>query len=217
MKTKNKADKSIKEKEVVAVEEKPLFTGFKVDYKSYSEETSKADPEDGWSRASTSSSHEVNGISITKDKNFDVIGAFVADDTDENYHLVAVIYSTGDSFGRDENARIEFVEVFKTLDKAEKCVEQINLNNELYKYKNNYHTKKTKEELKEIDDKLLKKVNFPKDSYDYSFCFKDESDTVRFSSAPWNGYFESLSSVEIYTSNINKVYAFNTNKGFKKK
>lgn len=201
-------NKPIKEKKVKVVKEKALFTGFKVDYKSYTEETSEVDPEDRWSRASTSTSHEVNGISITSDKDFDAIGAFVATDGDEKYHLVSVVYSTGDSFGHDENANVEFIEVFKTLEKAEKCVEQIKLNNELYRYKSKSYNKKTKEELKEIDDKLLKEVKFKKGAYDYNVCFKDESDKLRNIYAPWNGYFESISNVEIHTFDMKKTLKY---------
>jgi hypothetical protein len=37
------------------------------------------------------------------------------------YYLVFAVYSTGDSFGHDEQSSIDFIDLFKTHDAAEEC------------------------------------------------------------------------------------------------
>jgi len=175
-----------------------------VDYTSYCEATSEADPDDEWSRESTSTTHTVSGLKLTEGKDFDVVGAFVPHDDDGPYHLVSVVYSTGDSFGHDESRYIEFIQVFKTLEKAQECVEEIRKNEKLYNAKHTSYMRMDKEKLKELEDSLLKDPKTKKYEHDYNVCFKDEAGNIQKISAPWNGYFESISSVEIDSFELKK-------------
>lgn len=181
-----------------------VSTAFVVDYQSYSSVTREADPDDKYDRDSTSTDHTVSGLSVSEDNRFDVVGAFVPDADNQKCFLVYVIYSTGDSFGHDENANIEFIQVFKTLEKAQDCALQIKNNAELYNKTHRSYEKADKSVLDALRSSLIKDPNDKKYSHDYSVCFKDEAGNIQRISASWNGYFESVSSVNVEEFSLKK-------------
>jgi hypothetical protein len=180
-------------------------TAFKVDYRSYREDTSTPDPEDEWDRANTHTDHSVEGIKVVDDNSFDVIGAFEIDPANPGVvYLVYAIYSTGDSFGHDSGYGIEFISVFKTQDKADKCAEQIEANAELYKLNDMYYLSHQEKEkrIKKVVEKLDGQVEFDpngkiNENQLYNAFYMDEKGGKVTISVPWNGYFESLDSVNV--------------------
>jgi hypothetical protein len=89
-----------------------------LDANSYTHETTVPDPTDKWDRASTSTSWDVNGL-ILKEK--DAYKALpCADDVKQGdeFYVVYAVYSTGDSFGHDEGASLEFISYHKNPDLA---------------------------------------------------------------------------------------------------
>jgi len=87
----------------------------KVNVDSYCESYGEVDPEDSWSRESTDMSHSIR--SVTESGNyFDLVTDFDLD-ASRNYHLLYVIYDTGDSFGTD-GGQIEFVGLYQDLNTA---------------------------------------------------------------------------------------------------
>lgn len=185
-------------------------TLFKVQYNSYRSETSEVDPDDEWSRASTSTDYSINGISLVeeKDKSFDCSGAFVpfVDSNLETVYLVTVVYSTGDSFGNDKGYGIEFIKVFKTEEKAERCKKQIQANADLHNELSNSY----RQNLNKIQV-LMKEVHkcpTPKKdgniSIDklYDVYYQNERNETKKFHCPWNGYFESLDYIQVDSFDI---------------
>lgn len=94
------------------------LTKIKILIDTYSEVTWEADPEDSWSRDSTTQSHTINGFEVVDSKNswcdFEV--PFEIDPAKE-YYLLAVYYDTGDSFGTDGN-RIDMIDLYDNIELA---------------------------------------------------------------------------------------------------
>ncbi|NCP98209.1 hypothetical protein GW796_00710 [archaeon] len=178
-------------------------TLFNINYTSYSEETSEIDPEDDYSRASTSTTYSIHGISISEDSSFDSSGAFEVKDSElDKVYLVTAIYSTGDSFGNDEGYGIEFIEVFQSKDKAERCAKQIQANADLYNYLSNNYGKKDINKFNELISfthncpPVNKKGKLDSSHLSDVYYQNERNETKKFYS-PWNGYFESLDSVSV--------------------
>jgi hypothetical protein len=166
--------------------EKPVETGLDVFYSEYSDVTQAADPEDAWSRDSTRSSWDVHGIALS-DKYPEVTACFPVADGDTVYLLYA-IYSTGDSFGHDEDGRISFIEVFKTLEKAETAAKAIREHCDWYTGMHNRWTPMSAKDRKAVQKKY---------SSEYTVSIVRENGEKMDVHASWNGYFESLSYVEV--------------------
>lgn len=136
-----------------------------INYNTHTELTREPDSSDSWDRGSTSSSHEILGLVLNSndcsflserlDIDFDVHAG-------ENYYLLYAVYDTGDSFGHDDDRGIEFIDLFKSEEKADKAYEVI--------------CRDSKQPRIYIETETGKTHNFY---------------------APWNGYFESLSYVEV--------------------
>lgn len=94
------------------------MTKFNVVTNSYYYETSEADPNDNWSRASTAADISVSGVEIA-DNYFDI--ALPAEyDPSKPLYLLWADYATGDSFGTDDN-QFEAVDLFQDLENAERA------------------------------------------------------------------------------------------------
>ena len=136
---------------------------------AYRQETSTPDPDDRWDRASTSTDHTITGFHAapeTDEKYYDLVIPYEPQ-YDEEYFLLYAVYSTGDSFGHDEGAGIEYIGFYRKnqLDIAQENQRKI--------------------EGQDLDsDKYSLKLNSPA---------AKEFDQH----APWIGYFESLDIVEI--------------------
>lgn len=176
-KTKSKAARRTKKmvKEIVA------DIGLTVHHNRHSEVTYEANPDDEWSRDSTTSSHSVDGISLASEYP-DVTACFPVKDGDTIYLLYAV-YSTGDSFGHDENSSIAYIDVFKTYEKAEKAAKDIRMHANWFKGVHGFVVP-SKEEKKKY-------------ASDYQVDIKRENGKTMDVFAGWNGYFESLSYVQV--------------------
>lgn len=81
------------------------------------EETSTPDPDDEWDRADTSSTHYIDGFEV-ESKFYDLSVNFEPD-YDSTYFLLYAVYSTGDSFGHDHAASIEYLGLFENYETAE--------------------------------------------------------------------------------------------------
>lgn len=76
-----------------------------------------------------SNSHEIEGIVVVpKGSSYDLVREDDVKDGDILY-LVVVQYSTGDSFG-NESGLVEFVDTFRTLEKARACLKAVKNSND---------------------------------------------------------------------------------------
>ena len=139
------------------------------------------DPEDSWSRDSTSTSWSVMGCGENvpdRHQSFDDI------ETDLTGTLFAVyaIHSSGDSFGHDECAYFEVIWVYDDADKAQAAIQKIKDHAAWYSKRHGWRPEKVE------DDRF-------KDEYSVEVDIgKDRPLTV---CASWNGYFESLDEIEM--------------------
>lgn len=95
----------------------------------YETVTREADSDDRWDRDDTLTEWHVSGIKVVPDRDyFDVIVPF---DVDKQgwYWLVYVIYSTGDSFGYDQNGCMEVLDLFIDGSKAQACADAVSGDN----------------------------------------------------------------------------------------
>ena len=132
------------------------------------------DPDDPWSRSSTSQENYIEGIALLQGRYGDLYVPFKPVH-DQDYYLVSVVYSTGDSFGTDDG-QIEFVDLFQTLEKAEALVQLIEQD---YKQNPNFEHGKPYETKNRI-------------------AYKRDDDTEGFvHTSTWKGYFEHLTDVRV--------------------
>jgi len=87
-----------------------------IDYSSYTTVTNSADPDDEWDRDDTSTDYYVNGLTLEPNGSFEYCYYPGEVKEGDKIYLVYAVYSTGDSFHRDERGCIDFVGVYK--DKA---------------------------------------------------------------------------------------------------
>jgi len=80
----------------------------------YNSVTRSGDPDDQWDRDDTSTSHNVVGFEAAladEGKYFDLTVPYEPE-FDKDYHVLYVVYSSGDSFGHDEGYGIEFIGLY---------------------------------------------------------------------------------------------------------
>ena len=138
---------------------------------AYSRDTSEPDPDDSYSRASTYTTHNIEGFKAAPEKDgryFDIVIPY-APLFDEPYHLLYVVYSTGDSFGRDEGRSIENIGFYKPS--------QLGI---------------AQENVRKIND-----FTRNRNGDEYSVKIQSPEGKEFNQSAPWVGYFESLDIMEI--------------------
>jgi len=158
-----------------------------------SHQTREPYPDDEWDRGNTSSSWTVDGIRLYEsdhrrygwmemdlDVPFEVTSG-------TKYYLMYVVYSTGDSFGHDEDSCIEFCGLY-----ADKRIAEENENRIRSHYNwANYSSWRIGEKPKR--PKFVPK----KDGAFNVFLRTDDGKGEYEFSVPWAGYFESLSYIEI--------------------
>ena len=185
---------------------------FKVNYTSYTDVTREAtEPE--YDRDDTSTSHTLQSVELVEDNRFNCVGAFEATPGD-TVHVVSATYSTGNSFGHDAGSGLEFVAVFKTFEKAERCRQQLQAHTDIYQMLNRRWRENDPNEearLLALSSKLAepvkpktkkvkgvsKAVFDPKTFDGLSAKYQDERDEVHTLCPPWLGYFESLDSLSV--------------------
>ncbi len=147
------------------------FYSLRIEDEQLRRETSEPDPDDRWDRASTQTDHSIVGFNAapeTEEKYYDLVIPYEPQ-YNEEYFLLYAVYSTGDSFGHDEGAGIEYIGFYREnqLDVAQ-------------------------ENQRNIEQHLRSK-----DDDSYSLKLKSPEGKEFDQHAPWVGYFESLDLVEI--------------------
>lgn len=84
--------------------------------------TRHGDPNDRWDGDDTTSSWRIEGLSL-KPTSGDSTSVSFQVEKDTPYYAVVAIYSTGDSFSHDEHGRLEFIDLFKSKEKAQKVAD----------------------------------------------------------------------------------------------
>lgn len=96
----------------------PVTTDLYVKYNSDKYTTREADADDEWDRGNTTSKHVLEYISLAAESAYSTVTYPGEVKVGEKIYLLYAVYSTGDSFGHDEDACIELISVHKNLDVA---------------------------------------------------------------------------------------------------
>lgn len=180
-----------KKKKVVV--EETFETGLKIRTSQYGDITQAADPEDSWSRDSTHTSWTVEAVE-PEPKYPDVTACFPVPEGTTVY-LLYLVYSTGDSFGHDEDGRIAFVDVWTTREKAEAAATIVREHADWYKGVNTRWSPMTKEERLKYEKKF--------DNAYQVTVIRENGEPLQ-TYASWNGYFESVSYIEVASFVVNQ-------------
>ncbi len=132
-------------------------------------DTSKADPDDKWSRASTHTEHNITGFKVRSEIQYGDVMVPYEPEIDVDYYLLYVVYSTGDSFGHDSGNSVEYIGLY------------------------------TKEELHiaKENQQRIETHNRGKRETKLQLLMPNTSDFDIY--VPWHGFFESLDYVNIAT------------------
>jgi hypothetical protein len=129
--------------------------------------TREADRTDEWDRDDTARDWSFRNVYIVDEKaSWDLALPFEVKQGDDVY-VVLAIYSTGDSFGRDERYSVEYIDGFLDKVKARVCWDVVEASRKSY------------------DDHTDKKVAW----------IREDGSEGKLDYVPWNGYFESLDDV----------------------
>ena len=149
--------------------------------RSYVTNTGGSIPDDEWSRDSSSTDWTISGCGEFVPDRYRAFDDIETDLTGDLYAVYA-IHSSGDSFGHDDNAYFTFIWVFDKLDMAQKAVQTIKDHAAWYAKRNGWRPEKVVD--KRFDNDYSVEINIGLDK-PLTVC------------ASWNGYFESLSEVDI--------------------
>ena len=108
---------------------KPVTTDLAVHYKTREYVTRERNPDDQWDRDDTRSEHTMQYISIAKEGDWNTITYPGEVKPGDKVYLLFAVYSTGDSFGHDEDRSVELISVHKDLNCAKynyKMLEGVN-------------------------------------------------------------------------------------------
>jgi hypothetical protein len=129
--------------------------------------TRQGDPEDRWDRDDTSTDWNFRNVYIVDENaSWDFCLPFEVKQGDDVW-VVAAIYSTGDSFGRDDRACVEYIDAFMDKHKARECARLADASQ------------------KGWNDHEDKKVEW----------VREDGSAGKLGYVPWNGYFEVLDEV----------------------
>lgn len=151
-----------------------MKTELYINYHEYHHSHGGYDPDEDYTRDSTSVDRSFEFISLKKkySKSFDYEYESVNFDISDCKRLYALIveYNDGDSFGNDTNAHFEVIAIYKDIDKAYLALDQVKLtdSNKITEY----------EIILENGEKYV------------SSCL------------PWQGHFESMYSCEVHALEI---------------
>lgn len=177
--------KAKKRKTKKTVETTPQL-GLRVIYGGNSIVTREANPDDEWSKDDTSTTWGVDRLVLSN--NYPDVTACFPVKTGDDVYLVYAVYSTGDSFSHSEDGSINFIDVFKTRKKAQKAAQDIRGHANWYRDMNERWSPLTAKERK-VAEKLYE------NSYHVDVVREDGTQLNVYTG--WNGYFESLSYVEV--------------------
>lgn len=134
----------------------------------YREYITRHATEDQWDRDDTARDwHFRNVYIVDKNAAFDLVVPFDLKPGDDVW-VVLAIYSTGDSFGRDDRYSVEYIDGFMDKHKARDCARAVEATE------------------KRWDDHTDKDANW----------IREDGSAGKLEYVPWNGYFESLDNVE---------------------
>jgi len=153
----------------------------KVSKNEYEMVTRVKDSNDKWDRDDTHTDHEILGLELVEDERrfYDINTSFQVD-PDKSYLLLYAIYSTGDSFGRDEQGEFEAIDLFETHQK-----DIVNTN------------------IKRIEDPYKMDRNSFNEKYRLSLIHHTGIEYTMYT--PWEGYFESLDEVDKQLVRVVKI------------
>ena len=97
---------------------KPVTTDLAVHYKTREYVTRERNPDDQWDRDDTRSEHTMQFISIAREGSWNTISYPGEVKPGDKVYLLFAVYSTGDSFGHDEDRSVELISVHKDLNYA---------------------------------------------------------------------------------------------------
>ena len=107
------------------VTDTPVSTDLAVNYRTTSWVTRERNPDDEWDRDNTASEHTLQSIMIAGQPGYSTLAYPGKVLPGEKVYLVYAVYSTGDSFGHDEDRCVELVSVHKNIDVARANLELI--------------------------------------------------------------------------------------------
>lgn len=93
------------------------MTKIRIDYDNYRHITHHRDPKDDWDRDNTAGDINIHGIILVGENDYQDLTVPFDIDINKSYILLWADYSTGDSFGHDDN-QVEFIDLFETMDRA---------------------------------------------------------------------------------------------------
>ena len=96
----------------------PSTTDLAVHYKTREYVTRERNPDDQWDRDDTRSEHTMQFISIAREGSWNTISYPGEVKPGDKVYLLFAVYSTGDSFGHDEDRSVELISVHKDLNCA---------------------------------------------------------------------------------------------------
>lgn len=155
------------------------MTKIAFEFNSYSQSTGGYDPDDSWSRDSTSTSWTAPNVCriLNDEKPRGYIGYEIDEVPDtvkrgDTIYMVWVQWSSGDSFGHDDGAHHEVIGFYQTAELAEQA-------------------------RKAIDDDSQTGYSFEDGGNRVRVPLFDGSDTREQYTGSWKGYFESLDHVDV--------------------
>lgn len=167
---------------------KPVPAVLRLVVDSHTWVSQERDPEDEWSRDSTTTSHEVkelwlNAPSILHSEDVHEVPVGFEPALGQEYHVVCAQYSTGDSFGHDEGRGFEVVGIYTDPDFAEDIVRRLEAHDSIRRHLTGYSSRPVRKSKGFNEHVVELKLENGK-GYKYS--------------PPWTGYFESLDWVRSY-------------------
>lgn len=151
--------------------------------------TRECNQDDQWDRDDTSTDWDILGIELGNDGYRTIPVSFPIKE-DKEYYLLYTIWSTGDSFGRDDGSQFDGIALYIDKNKAYEAEKLIRNHANLYReYSSSYSRPKNKK---------------PKDFQDYTVNIKLEDGTILPVGAGWNGYFESLDTVDVQVVSLTR-------------
>lgn len=159
---------------------KKTYKGIQIRATNHTHVTRESDPDDRWSGEDTSTDWYIRSIQGSN-KDVELPARFELQEG-KTYYLVYGIYSTGDSFSRQDRGCIEYVDIYKSAKSAQKAVAQLQTHYDLAKG------------WKWGDSKEKKPAKFNEFSVD---IVGGDGKNFTFS-VPWTGYFECLDSLDVH-------------------
>jgi hypothetical protein len=146
----------------------PINFGYSIEIESFTEETREPNPNDPWDRGNTSTHNSFRHVSKTEI--YPDIASSLDIPVGAECHVVWVVWSTGDTFGRDEGRRTSLIGVFQKEGAA------LGLQ-------------------REIERRNQERHNIKDYNYSFEFVTSDGQELTVYQS--WFGYFDSLDAVHV--------------------